>query len=152
MKSRSLFPALMILILIALVMPNILNVVRGPAEKPGVFEANYTMSEASSLSKETGKPMLVLVTADWCPPCQTLKRSTLADPNVIDWIQSNTVPVYLEDGENSNEIRKLSVRSYPTTLLIQDGQVLASISGAVGSDKFVSSLGSVIETIPDSAP
>jgi len=145
-KSSSVFPALMILVLLALVMPNVINLIKGPAETPGVFDEHYTLTQASGLSADTGKPMLVLVTADWCPPCQTLKRNTMTDPSVIDWIQSNTIPVYLEDGENGQEIGSLPVSAYPTTLLIQDGQVLASLQGAAGAREFINKLSSKLSS------
>jgi len=147
-KSSTIFSALMILVLIALVIPNAINLIKGPAETPGVFAEKYTLTQASEISQSTGKPVLVLVTADWCPPCQTLKRNTMTDQTVIDWIQTNTVPVYLEDGENGAEISSLPVSSYPTTLLIQDGQVFASLPGAVGAGEFIKKLGSAVKSVP----
>ena len=144
MKSKSIFPAFIIIVLVALVLPNILNLIRGPAETPGIFEEAYSLSQASQISADTGKPMLVLVTADWCAPCQKLKRSTMVDPVVVDWVKSNTVPVYLEADDNANDIRTLPVQAYPTTLLIQDGQVLASLQGAVGASRYVKKLSSVL--------
>jgi thioredoxin-like negative regulator of GroEL len=33
-----------------------------------------TYTEAHRAAIETGKPMVVLVSTDWCPPCQTMKR------------------------------------------------------------------------------
>ncbi|MDF1809149.1 MAG: thioredoxin family protein [Phycisphaerales bacterium] len=143
MNSKSVFPALMIIVLLALVVPNILNMVRGPAEKPSMFDNAYSMTQATQISDETGKPMLVLVTADWCPPCQSLKRSTLVDATVIDWVTSNTVPVYLEADENPDDIRTLPVRSYPTTLLIQDGEILTSF-GPMNATKYVEKLSSAL--------
>jgi thioredoxin-like negative regulator of GroEL len=34
---------------------------------------------AFKLAQESDKPMLVLVTADWCAPCQVLKSNTLPE-------------------------------------------------------------------------
>lgn len=147
-KSNNIFSFFMILVLLVVALPNVMNFLKGPAETPGIFDEKYTLTQASEISQETGKPMLVLVTADWCPPCQTLKRNTLTDPVVIEWIKNNTVPVYLEDGTNGQEIGLLGVRSYPTTMLIQDGQILASLQGAVGASRYVSELSSVIATAP----
>jgi len=134
----------MIIVLLALVVPNALNLLRGPAETPGIFDQSYSMTQASQISQETGKPMLVLVTADWCPPCQKLKRSTLIDESVVDWVTTNTVPVYLEADENSDQIRTLPVRSYPTTLLIQDGEILTSF-GPMGASKYIDKLSSAMK-------
>lgn len=34
-------------------------------------------AEAHQMVKETGRPMLVVVGADWCPACQTLEKTVL---------------------------------------------------------------------------
>lgn len=36
-----------------------------------------TYAEAFELARNGDKPLLVMVTASWCPPCQALKASTL---------------------------------------------------------------------------
>ncbi|HEY2840291.1 MAG TPA: thioredoxin family protein [Pirellulales bacterium] len=36
-----------------------------------------TYAEAHAQQKETGKPLVVLIGADWCPACQTMKNSAL---------------------------------------------------------------------------
>ena len=149
LKKNNITPFLFVIVAAVLVLPTVLNLIQGPAETPGVFDEHYTLAQAAELSEQSGKPMLVVATADYCPPCQKLKRSTLSDPTVMEWIKANTIPVYLEDGENGQEIGSLGVRSYPTTLLIADGQILASIGGPVGADRYVSQLSSVIASMPE---
>jgi thioredoxin-like negative regulator of GroEL len=34
-------------------------------------------AEARRATIETGKPMVVMVSTDWCPPCQTMKKTVL---------------------------------------------------------------------------
>jgi thiol-disulfide isomerase/thioredoxin len=142
-KQRSPLQFLLIIVLVALLIPNVINIFRGPAAKPTMFDDQYSLSQAKLLSHETGKPMLVLVTADWCPPCQTLKRSTLTDPEVVAWVNENTIPVYLEDGENKDEIKSLPVRSFPTTFVIQDGEIVVSM-GYGGADEYLGVLKSKV--------
>jgi thioredoxin-like negative regulator of GroEL len=36
-----------------------------------------TYDEAYKVTNETGRPLVVLVGADWCPGCQTMKRSVI---------------------------------------------------------------------------
>lgn len=36
-----------------------------------------TYAEAHAQQKETGKPLVVLIGADWCPACQTMKNSAM---------------------------------------------------------------------------
>lgn len=36
-----------------------------------------TYAEAREAVSETGEPMVVMVSTDWCPPCQTMKKTIL---------------------------------------------------------------------------
>ncbi len=138
---RSHFLTIVFLALIAyMVAPRFISMVQGPAETPSIFAANLSIEQATLQSESTGKPMLVLVTADWCPPCQALKKGALVDTQVTQWVSDNMIPVYLEDGANSDQIRMLPVRSFPTTLVIKDGQILGQFSGNASASKFLSKI------------
>lgn len=147
-KSKSVVPFLLFIVAAIVVLPVVINLVRGPAQTPGVFSQAYSLAQGTQLSQETGKPMFVLATADWCPPCQKLKRSALADSAVIAWINENTIPVYLEDGTNGDQIASLGVRSYPTTMLVREGEILNSIPGAHSASNYLSKLDSAIASTP----
>ena len=41
--------------------------------------------------------MLYFFTADWCPPCEALKRTVFSDPAVADLIEQSYVPVAVDD-------------------------------------------------------
>jgi len=41
----------------------------------------HSYAEAYRIHKETGRPLVVLVGADWCPACRSMKQSTM--PSVI---------------------------------------------------------------------
>ena len=40
-------------------------------------DAPESYAEAHRAAVETGKPMVVLVSTNWCAPCQTMKRRVL---------------------------------------------------------------------------
>jgi len=132
------FVTILFLALLAfIVAPKVMNIISGPAPTPGIFEDQYTIEQATLQSETTGKPMLVLVTADWCPPCQALKKGALSNEKVTNWVKDNMVPVYLEDGANSEQIRMLPVRSFPTTFVIKDGEILGQFSGNASASSFL---------------
>lgn len=135
---KSHFTTILLLVFVVFVItPKVMNIIAGPADTPSIFAAKLTIEQASLQSETTGKPMLVLVTADWCPPCQALKKGALVDTKVAQWVSDNMIPVYLEDGANSDQIRLLPVNSFPTTLVIKDGQILGQFSGNTSATKFL---------------
>jgi len=135
------FVTILLLALVAYIAaPKIMSIIQGPAPTPGMFEDNYTIEQATLQSDSTGKPMLVLVTADWCPPCQALKKGALADATVTQWVSENMIPVYLEDTANPDQIQLLPIRSFPTTFVINDGQILGQFSGNQSATKFLTKI------------
>ncbi len=137
MKLRSPVTIVMVLLLLGLSLPGLVSIIRGPAPTPDLFAKGYTLDQANEISAQTGKPVLVLATADWCAPCQKLKRGTLTDPQVAAWIGEHTVPVYLEEGTNRDEIASLGVRAYPTTMLLRAGRVVSAIEGGADPEHYI---------------
>lgn len=136
-NKKSVFPVLLIIVLLAMSLPSIISLIRGPAPMPDVFSDGYTLAQAREVSAETGKPIFALATADWCGPCQSLKRGALQDPEVIAMISEYSVPVYLEDGENRDEIKRLGLRGYPTSFIIEGDQVVAALPGGDNYKQFL---------------
>ena len=51
-------------------------------EKKTEADGEETYTEAHRITVKTGKPLVVMVGADWCGPCQTMRRTIL--PRVRD--------------------------------------------------------------------
>jgi len=108
---------------------------REPAPVPEAFDPAVTLEAALLESENSGKPVLALAMADWCPACQTLKRGALASSEVSESIAARTVPVYL-DLTNSNDpaaaeaSAALKIRFLPTLLLLEDGQEISRLERA----------------------
>ena len=93
----------------------------GVAPRPAAFEGKRDLTAALAASKESGKPVLAFVTADWCGPCQALKRGALVDPKVEEAIKKGTEPVYVDaTGENA-DAATLGVTGMPVMVMLRPG-------------------------------
>lgn len=102
----------------------------GLAPTPAYFDKALTLASANDKSTTSGKPVFVFVTADWCPPCQALKRDALADPKVAEAVSTLTVPLYV-DATNTvpDDVASLGISGFPTVILLQDGKQLGRFTG-----------------------
>lgn len=81
-------------------------------------------------SNRTGKPILLDFNAEWCPPCQALKREVFDNGSYGPDIQLAVIPVSVvdrkrEDGTNPADIESLQnrfgVEAFPTLVVFHPG-------------------------------
>jgi thiol:disulfide interchange protein len=100
---------------------------------PPAFAEGLTLDTASVRAAESGRPVLVFATADWCGPCQQLKRGPLSDERVTRAIKRIAEPVYLDltnpAGDASARAHELGVPSIPTLIILRGGQEVSRLSG-----------------------
>jgi thiol:disulfide interchange protein len=92
---------------------------------PAAFVNTNTLASALANSRTSGKPVLAFVTADWCGPCQSLKRGALVDEKVAAAIREKTHPVYIDATHDSAEAVELGASGMPVLILLRptdDGQ------------------------------
>ena len=82
---------------------------------------NKDWDSAVAQSKTSGKPAVVLFTADWCPPCKTLKSETLSDSRVKAALAAGFTPVVVDltdrAGPNNRIAQEYGVQGIPTVIL-----------------------------------
>ncbi|MCC5785173.1 MAG: thioredoxin family protein [Phycisphaerales bacterium] len=127
---------LAIVVLFTLVIFITVRIGGSTAATPEVFAeaASETLAAAIERSRTEGRPVFALVTADWCPPCQTYKRTTLADESVQQMLRERSIPFYIDADTQQDDLRTLSslgldVRGIPATVIIADGKIVAHPSG-----------------------
>lgn len=100
------------------------------------FVTGPTVASAQDAGRLSGKPVLVLVSADWCDACTSLKRGALRDEGVAMWVRENTHPVLVDATLEANpEPAALGVASLPTLLLLRDGKEITRQVGAADAKK-----------------
>lgn len=73
---------------------------------------------AAEQSRQSGRPLLVRVTADWCSYCQKMKRETFADQSIMRDISRGFIAVNVDADTNRQLVQQMRVETLPTTLVI----------------------------------
>lgn len=102
------------------------------------------IASARQLASESGKPMLLFFTADWCVPCRIMKREVFADPEVMTAINAQVVPVMIYAGAPGADeaFSQYNVEGTPITIFTDpQGTVLNYAVGGIGKAEFMEMLG-----------
>jgi thiol:disulfide interchange protein len=98
--------------------------------------------QAQKEAEEKGKPRLVLFTADWCQPCQILKRDVLTQPEVAKYLAERFIRVKVDLTEPDARQRELGEKYeaefIPTMVIIDgNGEVRGKASGVMEKSEFM---------------
>ena len=107
---------------------------------------------ALAQSQESGKPVLVDFWAEWCGPCQEMRRTTWKDPRVIQ-AMSNYVFLEVDVDHNEKLAGDYGVRGIPhLAVLDSQGKVLKMSEGYLSPDELLSWLstpgGAPVSSVP----
>lgn len=77
-------------------------------------------------AKKEGKPLFIMLYADWCPHCNLMKTEVLSDPVIIDFLNKNFVCTYknIEKEEGIALKNKFNTKSLPTFLFLDSNETL----------------------------
>jgi thioredoxin-related protein len=110
-----------------------------PAGSPHFFTS---YDAAAKAAKASGKPMVVVFSASWCPPCQVMKKEVYPSAEVKPW-HSRFEWVYLDVDQKANGALadKFGVSGIPhIEFLDKDGNSVGEQVGSLESAEFVKRL------------
>ena len=99
------------------------------------------VDEALKVAQSTNRPMVLFVSMDQCKYCHMMIQKTLANVEVRRTIGSSFVAATITAAEQPELMKRLGIRSFPTTLLVDsNGKIIDQMTGYVGVKKFRSQL------------
>lgn len=96
--------------------------------RPSVEETHWRPLTADALNAALGKePLMVEFTADWCPNCKVLEKTTLTPDNLARWEQGYGLRMLRADLTRKNPfaedlLKKLGSQSIPVVALFPPGE------------------------------
>ncbi|WP_264550929.1 thioredoxin family protein [Flavobacterium sp. N2038] len=92
-------------------------------------------------AKLQGKPLFVMLYADWCPHCNLMKKEVFSDPKVIEFLKKNYVCTWknIEKEEGITLKNKFNTKSLPTFLFIDPANetLLYALKGEMKTPEFL---------------
>lgn len=122
----------------------------GVAPTPPAFASGISLQQAAQ--QAAGKPLVAVVSADWCGPCQTYKRNALSDPRVSQLLNAAAFPVIFDTDRQPDAARALHAHGIPATIIIHNDKIHARATGALPPEDLLTFLNDNGITPPTSAP
>jgi protein disulfide-isomerase len=97
-------------------------------------------ASAQQHAAQSGKPIILYFTGEWCVPCRIMKRRVWADPQVEAVVSAGftSVMIDLDDPNAAGTVSHYSVVSPPTTIITDpQGNVLKRLHGGIGKPEFL---------------
>lgn len=97
------------------------------------------LAEATLIAAEQGKPILVELSAVWCPACRKFDKAVLSDPTVQTLINENFVFAHLEyeSDEGKAFMERYQVRGFPTAYILDvDGALVRQLRTTMNPVEF----------------
>ncbi|MFO0916228.1 MAG: thioredoxin family protein [Pirellulales bacterium] len=103
---------------------------------------NY--SSARQRAAESGKPIILYFTGEWCAPCRIMKRQVWADEEVKTAVNERFVPVAIDvdNPVDAELLGRYNVGGTPVTIITDpQGNALRWRAGGISKSEFLELLG-----------
>ena len=95
------------------------------------------LAAAQSEARAANKPMLLYFTAEWCGPCQWMRRYVWSDRQVADALRG-FVSVRIDIDKDPATAMRFHVKPIPVFFIVRpDGQIARTHEGAMEAQEFI---------------
>lgn len=95
---------------------------------------------------EEEKLVLLYFTADWCPPCQKMKKEVLPEEAVQKSLKEHYAFVMIDTDKNPERGRKYSIRGIPSMIVLDaNGKEVSRFSGFRNKESFIETIEGISE-------
>ncbi|WPO78104.1 thioredoxin family protein [Flavobacterium sp. KACC 22761] len=91
-------------------------------------------------AKTEGKPLFIMLYADWCPHCNQMKKEVFSNPDVMAFLNENYVCIWknIEKDEGITLKDKYKTKSLPTFLFLDSNETLLyALKGEMKTPEFM---------------
>jgi len=103
------------------------------------------LPEGLRLAKESGKPVMLFFTADWCAPCVELKKYIFTDRRVVA-ASKRLINVYIDADSDFETLSAYKVRGIPAIFFLNpSGEMIKKYDGDRSAGSFVKQMTTIAD-------
>jgi len=85
---------------------------------------------AQQEARQSGRPLLIYIGADFCGYCRKLEQTAWVDDGVSRAVDAGFVPLEIDGQREAAIVRQLDVRGFPTVIVLSpEGRIVGRVDG-----------------------
>jgi thiol-disulfide isomerase/thioredoxin len=107
------------------------------ADLPPAF-SDVTLDAAKKQVEGSEKVVVIKFTADWCPPCKAMDKTTWRDESVVKWVKDHGVALQVDVDKDQKTAQAYNIEAMPTMVMLRGGKEIARTVGYLKPDQMLS--------------